>query len=47
MFPCIHMLDFYDSICRDASEVMVLDCDMLRVRLHLWGYCERNHILIV
>ena len=47
LFPCIHMLNFYDSVGRDALEVVVLYCGVLRARLNLRGDCEHNHTLIL
>ena len=47
MFPCIYMLNFYDSVGRDALEVVVLYCSVLRARLNLRDECEHNHTLIL
>ena len=46
MLPRIHMLYFYDSAGHKDLEVVVLDCDMLRVRSHLQGNCDIDHTLI-
>ena len=47
MFPCIQMLDFYNSIGNKYLEVVILDCDVLFARFHLWGNCDHNRTLIV
>ena len=41
------MLDLYINFCDKTPEVMVLDCDVLGMRLNLWSNCECNHQLIV
>ena len=47
LFPCIHMLNFYNSVGHEASEVVVLHRNVLCARSHLQGNYERDRNLIV
>ena len=41
------MLDLYITIRDKNPEVMILDRNLIRTRLHFWINRERNHPLII
>ena len=43
----VNMLDFYVTIREETPEVVILDCEVLSVRLHLRCNCGCNLPLIL
>ena len=43
------MLNLYVAFCNETTAVMILDCNVLCTRLHLWinRECDRLFIIIV